>query len=167
VPSQNRSPGPPRLWLSDDGAERGRRPGCRQRRQSGGVKSNRAIVWRGNFAIETKWPGARRFPDDRRRTPLTTPRGRMKHGQIKSANDSWRNSRRLRALPQMACSASLLAWQAPDQNADYGQLHRLFGKTVWAPPVSAADCSSVACVYRESKSERIDDEVRPVWRANL
>jgi CRP/FNR family transcriptional regulator, cyclic AMP receptor protein len=23
------------------------------------------------------------------------------------------------------------------------------------------------CVYRESKSERIDDEVRPVWRANL
>jgi hypothetical protein len=67
----------------------------------------------------------------------------------------------------MACSASLLAWQAPDQNADYGQLHRLFGKTVWAPPVSAADCSSVACVYRESKSERIDDEVRPVWRANL
>ena len=24
-----------------------------------------------------------------------------------------------------------------------------------------------ACVYRKSKSERIDDEVRPVWRANL
>ena len=24
-----------------------------------------------------------------------------------------------------------------------------------------------ACVYRESKSERIDDEVRPVWRASL
>src|SRR5260370_13796440 len=23
------------------------------------------------------------------------------------------------------------------------------------------------CVYRKSKSERIDDEVRPVWRANL
>jgi hypothetical protein len=25
----------------------------------------------------------------------------------------------------------------------------------------------VDCVYRKSKSERIDDEVRPVWRANL
>ncbi len=24
-----------------------------------------------------------------------------------------------------------------------------------------------ACVYRKSKSERIDDEVHPVWRANL
>jgi hypothetical protein len=24
-----------------------------------------------------------------------------------------------------------------------------------------------SCVYRKSKSERIDDEVRPVWRANL
>ena len=23
------------------------------------------------------------------------------------------------------------------------------------------------CAYRKSKSERIDDEVRPVWRANL
>jgi hypothetical protein len=26
---------------------------------------------------------------------------------------------------------------------------------------------SPRCVYRKSKSERIDDEVRPVWRANL
>jgi Domain of unknown function (DUF4145) len=25
----------------------------------------------------------------------------------------------------------------------------------------------MTCVYRKSKSERIDDEVRPVWRANL
>src|SRR5580700_64402 len=27
--------------------------------------------------------------------------------------------------------------------------------------------TTAGCVYRKSKSERIDDEVRPVWRANL
>ena len=30
-----------------------------------------------------------------------------------------------------------------------------------------ADDANNTCVYRESKSERIDDEVRPRWRANL
>ena len=33
-------------------------------------------------------------------------------------------------------------------------------KQILSPP-------GATCVYRESKSERIDDEVRPVWRANL
>ena len=41
------------------------------------------------------------------------------------------------------------------------------------PSRSAAKCGAARedrfpwCVYRKSKSERIDDEVRPVWRANL
>ena len=29
------------------------------------------------------------------------------------------------------------------------------------------ELTMMQCVYRKSRSERIDDEVRPVWRANL
>jgi hypothetical protein len=36
--------------------------------------------------------------------------------------------------------------------------------TLWGSP---GRIHSRTCVYRKSKSERIDDEVRPVWRANL
>jgi hypothetical protein len=35
------------------------------------------------------------------------------------------------------------------------------------PHGTAAILKNDACVYRKSKSERIDDEVRPVWRAKL
>jgi hypothetical protein len=36
-----------------------------------------------------------------------------------------------------------------------------------APSQLRDSSAALGCVYRKSKSERIDDEVRPVWRANL
>jgi ABC-type Fe3+/spermidine/putrescine transport system ATPase subunit len=40
------------------------------------------------------------------------------------------------------------------------------GKTTLLMTIAGFDFPD-SCVYRKSKSERIDDEVRPVWRANL
>jgi hypothetical protein len=42
-----------------------------------------------------------------------------------------------------------------------------WGRSTCARQLPQLSWQLEACVYRESKSERIDDEVRPVWRANL
>jgi hypothetical protein len=39
--------------------------------------------------------------------------------------------------------------------------------TIWAAAYGGQTNMTGSCVYRKSKFERIDDEVRPVWRANL
>ena len=44
-------------------------------------------------------------------------------------------------------------------------LHPTFNFVTTSPTPNTTPFAG--CVYRESKSERIDDEVRPVWRANL
>jgi hypothetical protein len=53
----------------------------------------------------------------------------------------------------------------PDYNHGGGNVAYTGQKTIACGALN--NYSPPSCVYRKSKSERIDDEVRPVWRANL
>jgi hypothetical protein len=109
-------------------------------------------------------------PAGLRRAPswncCATARAMIERSQIKPDNSSWF----LPGFPPGDYELTLRSRQ-PDGEQATSKQSMVVVLTGVESSSGVANLSvldqTVGCVYRKSKSERIDDEVHPVWRANL